>query len=189
MVPPRARVVDDVARTLALPDPGAAPVVETPHARAYRVGPDAPLPPAADVEFTLADGTRFVYAPSQGEAPCARVQVDPFRKGNHFERLHESPRSLAALVSLAQQRRVEMGPESERLVVFLRGHGLVFLENGDTHKWAEGYVAILPAGIPARVWAQGPDDMLAVVLQPQGSQAPRRTLAGEIAKRRTGPEG
>lgn len=183
--------MDEVAHTLQLPpEPSDAPVLETAHARAYRLAPGASLPEGTDVAFTLRDGTTFAYAPAAAAAAApALVRVDPFLKGNHFQPLHESPRALAALISVAQQRRVEMGPESERLVVFLRGHGLVFLENGDTMKWAEGFVALLPAGIPARVWAQGPDDMLAVVLQPTGSREPRRTLASEIAKKRVPPEG
>lgn len=174
-----------------LPEPSDAPVVETPHARAYRVPAGAPLPEGTDVTFALADGSQFAYVPlahatahAHAHAP-ALVPIDPFLRGNHFRPLHESARCLAALVSVAQQRRLEMGPESERLIVFLRGHGLVFTENGDTHKFAEGYVGVLPAGLPARVWAQGPDDLLAVIIQPQGSREPRRTLATEIAKRKS----
>jgi mannose-6-phosphate isomerase-like protein (cupin superfamily) len=79
---------------------------------------------------------------------------------------------------------METGPQSERVFVILRGTGLVFLENGDQLRFGPGDAAVVPAGEPARVWAQGPDDVLAVVLQPRGEAAPRRTLAGEIRRLR-----
>jgi hypothetical protein len=58
------------------------------------------------------------------------------------------------------------------------------MENGDTHRFAPGWAGVVPPGEPARVWAQGPEDVLAVVMQPAGQREEKRTLAGELAKRR-----
>ncbi|HVM45311.1 MAG TPA: hypothetical protein VM582_05195, partial [Candidatus Thermoplasmatota archaeon] len=103
---------------------------------------------------------------------------------NAFKPLHESERALAALLSIAASRRLDAGAESERAFLFLRGRGLLILENGDTHHFEPHTLAVVPPGFAARLWAQGPEDVLAVVLQPRGGPAERRTLAGEIAKRR-----
>ena len=178
----------DEARTLPLPERPSpeTPAVETTHALGYLLSPMGPLPEGCDVAFGLPGALRFAYVPkAPGAAAGQEVQVDPFLRGNQFRPLHQSARTLAALLSIAAQRRLETGPESERLLVFLRGTGLVFLENGDTHRFAPGWAGVVPAGEPARVWAQGPDDVLAVVMQPAGQREEKRTLAGELAKRRT----
>lgn len=183
--------MEDLARTQPLPEAPSleTPAVETTHARGFVVGAASPLPDGCEVVFPLPSMARFAYVPrAVGPAAQAEVAADPFLRGNQFKLLHDSPRALAAAISIAANRRVEMGPESERLLVFLRGQGLVFLENGDTFRFAPGDVAVLPAGEPARVWCQGPDDALAVVLQPRAERAERRTLAGEIQKRRAGPQ-
>lgn len=160
-------------------------VLETAQSRSHIAAATGALPEGTDVAFALPDGRRFAYAPSAaGAGPPREVAVDPFVRGNQFRPLHQSERSLAALLSIAAGRRLETGPESERVLVFLRGHGLVFLENGDTYRFEPGTLVCVRPGEPARVWAQGPEDALAVVLQPAGVRAEKRTLAGELAKRR-----
>lgn len=176
--------MDESARADPLPLRSDAPVLDSPHAQAFVVSPLAPAPPGAEVVFALPSGARFAYVPrAGGDAQAREVVADPAMRGHAFKPLFESPRALAAAVGVASQRRVHVGPESERVFVFLRGHGLVFLENGDTLKFEPNTLAFLPAGMPARIWAQG-EDALAIVLQPAGQQEERRTLAGEIAKRR-----
>jgi quercetin dioxygenase-like cupin family protein len=132
-----------------------------------------------EVGVPLPDGRVAGY----GRGAGALLAVEPLA-GNAFRPLHASDATLAALLSIAAGRRMETGPESERVLVFLRGAGFVFLQNGDALRFAPGDAALLPAGEPARVWAQGPEDVLAVVLQPQGGRAERRTLKGELEKRR-----
>lgn len=178
---------EDLPRTLALPAaPGRA--YEAAHSEGWLLAPAAAPPEGAEVVVALPDGARFAYVPSVEGAPArAEVAPDPFLRGNQFKPLHQSARALAALLSIAGGRRLELGPESERVLVFLRGHGLVFLENGDTHRFEAGWVAVLPAGEPARVWAQQ-EDVLAVALQPAMARQERRTLAGEIARRRAPEE-
>lgn len=172
-------------RTFPLPDAPSleSPAVETPHARGYLL-PAAGAPPrGADVVFGLPGALRFAYVPAGEPVPAPReVELDPFLRGNAFKPIHQGPRTLAALLSIAASRRLETGPESERLLVFLRGRGLLFMENGDTLPFEPGWAGVVPPGEPARVWAQGPEDVLAVVLQPAGQRAERRTLAGELAK-------
>lgn len=154
-------------------------VLETEHARLVVGDADD-----AEVLVDLPQGFVAAYAPKlAGVAARKRVVVEPL-SGNAFRLVHESDRAQAALVSIAAARRLESGPQSERVFVFLRGKGLVFFENGDTLPFASGDAVVLPAGEAVRVWAQGPDDVLAVVLQPRMAEAPRRTLAAEIAKRR-----
>jgi hypothetical protein len=163
--------------------------VETPHARGFLVPPLGPLPEGCDLVFGLPAALRFAYVPrTPAAAPAHEAEVDPFLRGNHFRPLLQSPRTLAALLSIAAGRTLQTGPESERLLVFLRGTGLLFMENGDTHRFAPGWAGVVPPGEPARVWAQGPEDVLAVVMQPAGQREERRTLAGELAKRRAAQE-
>ena len=183
--------MDETARTFELPGRPSleTPAVETAHARGYLLSPAGPLPEGCDLAFGLPGALRFAYVPrAPGDAARAEIEVNPFLRGNQFRPLHQSGRALAALLSIAAGRRVETGPESERLFVFLRGTGLVFQENGDTHRFAPGWAGVVPAGEPARVWAQGPEDVLAVVMQPAGQREERRTLAGELAKRRAAQE-
>ena len=164
----------------------SAPLVETPYARAFLLEPGAPAPEGTDALVTLADARRFAYVPipSSQASDAALLTVDPFVNGSRFMPLHQSSRALAAQISIAAARRVDTGPESERLFLFLRGSGLLFDQNGDTMRIAPEHVAVAPAGEPARLWAQGPEDMLAIVFQPNAERAPRRTLSSEIAKRR-----
>lgn len=175
--------MDELPRVV--PFPGQPSLfAETAHARVHLVGPSAALPPDTDAVVELADGGRIAYAPREPGGPAALLKVDPFARGNSFQPLHESPRALAALLSIAAARRLDTGAESERVFVFLRGRGLLSLENGDVHRFEPHTLGIVPAGFTARVWAQGPEDVLAVVLQPRGSVGEKRTLASEIAKRR-----
>ena len=179
------RGVDTVARADALPLASDAPVLDSPHAQAFVASPTAPVPAGAEVVFLLPSSARFAYVPrAGGDAQAHEVVADPFLGGNAFKPLFESRRALAAAISVASMRRVNVGPESERVFVFLRGSGLIFLENGDTFKFEPNTLAFLPAGEPARVWAQSAEDVLAIVLQPAGQREERRTLAGEVAKRR-----
>ena len=183
-----ARAVDELARTLPLPERPSVdtPCVETTHARGYLLPPAGPLPEGCDLVFGLPGALRFAYVPrtpAQG-VPAREVEVDPFLRGNQFRPIHQSSRALAALLSIAAGRRLETGPESERLLVFLRGTGLIFLENGDTFRFEPSHAGVVPPGEPAKVWAQGPEDVLAVVMQPAGQREERRTLASELAKRR-----
>ena len=136
-----------------------------------------------EVGVPLADGRVAGY----GAGPGHVLRVEPL-SGNAFQPVHASATTLAAVLSIAAGRRMETGPESERVLVFLRGAGLVFLQNGDEMRFQPGDAALLPAGEPARVWAQGPEDVLAVVVQPVGAPAERRTLKGELEKRRRAPE-
>lgn len=133
-----------------------------------------------EVGVPLPDGRVAGYGAGGGAGRV--LAVEPLA-GNAFRPLHDSSTVLAALLSIAAGRRLETGPESERVLVFLRGRGLVFLQNGDTLPYAAGDAALLPAGEPARVWAQGPEDALAVVLQPKGEPAPRRTLKAALRER------
>lgn len=126
--------------------PATEPIVASPHARAYVLPPAAPLPDGADAAFDLADGSRFVYAPEAPGTFTATLAVDPFVRGNSFKPLHDSPRALSALLSVAAGRRVDTGPESERLFLILRGVGLLFEENGDTHRIEPNSVALVPPG-------------------------------------------
>lgn len=161
-------------------------VLQTPHSRCVLLDVGEPAPPGFDLVVVLADGRRLAYEPAlAGPDSGAELVPDPLLRGNAFLPVHESDRSLAAFLSIAASRRVATGPESERIVVIFRGVGMVFLENEDLLKFEPGTVLALPPGDPARVWSQGPDDVLAAVLQPKGVTAPRRTLASEIAKRRS----
>lgn len=185
--------MDDIPRVIEFPArPSAEPVAESAHTRAYILAPGAPLPDGADAFVTLPDGARFVYvprAPLAGASGMARaLDVDPGARGNRFMPIHESERALAALLSIAASRRLDTGPESERLFLFLRGSGLLFTQDEQSHRFAPNTLALVPPGEPARIWAQGPEDVLAVVFQPRGQQAERRTLASELAKRRAQPQ-
>lgn len=189
--PSCAPVDDETAFAVQLPDarPGDA-VARTPHSQAMLLDVEGAPPEGADAVVVLADGRRLAYLPAlPGPDAGSRIVPDPLMRGNAFVPVHESPRSLGALISVAASRRVGMGPESERVLVFLRGEGMVFLENEDILKFAPGTLVVLPPGEPARVWSQGPEDALLAVLQPQGQQAERRTLAGEVARRRAQTEG
>lgn len=160
-------------------------VLATQHSRCLLLEPGAPAPEGFDVLVVLHDGRRLAYAPSMaGPDSGAELVPDPLLRGNAFLPVHESERCLAAFISIAAGRRVETGPESERILVVFRGVGMAFLENEDLLKFEPGTVVALPPGVPARVWSQGPDDVLAAVFQPKGVKAARRTLASEIAKRR-----
>src|SRR5207249_5635337 len=133
------------------------------------MGPrDAP-PEGAEVLLRLSSLDVAAYVPRGGGtgAPAAEIAPDPLLRGNAFRVAHESPRTLAALVSVAAGRRMESGPESDRLFLVLRGSGLVFLQNGETLRFAPLDAIFVPAGEPARLWAQGPEDLLAVALQPR----------------------
>lgn len=166
-------------------------VTQTPRSSCVVLSFGAAPPPGADLVVALDDGRRLAFVPLvEGPGAGGEVVPDPLLRGNAFLPVHESGRALAAMLSVAASRRVETGPESERVFVFLRGRGLVFLENGDTFGFEPGTLVVVPPGEPARVWSQGPDDALVVVLQPRGAEPERRrTLAGEIAKRRAGNAG
>ena len=182
--------MQDDPRLVALPPrPDAlVPFVETTHSRAFLLAPGTQVPDGADAVLHLPDGARFVYVPrAPSAAPPATLAVDPMMRGNAFRPLHQSERALAAQLSIAAARRVDTGPESERLFLFLRGPGLISLENEEVLRFGPMTLAVVPAGEPARLWAQGPEDVLAVVFQPRGLPEVRRTLAGEIAKRRPRP--
>lgn len=159
--------------------------METPHSRVYLLPPGGAPPPDTDAVLDLPDGGRVAYAPREPGGPATQLALDPFVRGNAFKPLHQSERALSALLSLAASRRLDTGPESERIFLFLRGPGLLSLANEDVQRFGPNTLAIVPAGEPARLWAQGPEDMLAVVFQPRSAPAERRTLASEIAKRRT----
>lgn len=175
--------MDELALTKPLPpSPSTEPVLETPAGRLVLVAARGPLPEGTDVALLLPDATRIAYVPRAPGGEAKGVQADPFLRGNQFKPLHASPRALAAQLSIAPSRRVETGPESERVFVFLRGSGLVFLNNGDVFRFEAHHVGFIPAGEPALVWSQGPEDALVIVFQPAGQQAERRTLAGELAK-------
>lgn len=181
--------MDELARTLPLPEsprPDEPPLLRTARSACHVLPPGAALPEGCELSVPLPDGSRFAYVPLpvQPDAAPHEVAPDPFLRGNQFRPLLDAGRTQAALVSIAVSRRMEMGPESERVVVFLRGQGLVFLENGDTHRFEPRWVGLVPPGEPARVWSQGPEDVLAVVVQPRGQREERRTLAGEVARRR-----
>jgi quercetin dioxygenase-like cupin family protein len=174
----------DAARVETLGDPPA--VVAGAHARLHVLAPGATLPAGAACAFALADGRQVAFEPRPPAAPATapeRLAIDETLRANAFRPLHESRSALAALVSVAAGRRLESGPESERALVALRGRGLVFLDNGDALRFQAGDVVLLPAGEPARLWAQGPEDVLAVALQPPAPAAERRTLASELRRR------
>lgn len=177
------RLVELPARPDAL-----VPFVETARSRVYLLPAGGAPPPDTDAVVDLPDGRRVAYAPREPGGPATPLALDPFVRGNAFKPLHQSERALSALLSLAASRRLDTGPESERIFLFLRGPGLLSLANEDAHRFGPGMLAVVPAGEPARLWAQGPEDVLAVVFQPRGEPAERRTLAGEIAKRRAGQE-
>ncbi|MEA3199110.1 MAG: hypothetical protein QOE90_538, partial [Thermoplasmata archaeon] len=166
----------------ARPLPGPGSSFETPAATCYHLAPGAAAPPGTEVVVPLPDATRLAYAP-RGAGPGLAVEVplDPRLRGNAFVPIHQSTATLAAALSVAAARRLDTGPESERVLVVLRGLGLVFAQNGDTFRVEPGSFAFAPAGEPLRVWAQGPEDLLAVVLQPVGAAVARRSLAGELA--------
>lgn len=175
--------MEELPRVAPFPaGPGA--IDQTPHARVLLLAPSDPPPADTDALIPLADGSRIAYVPRAPGGPATELKVDPFLRGNAFEKIHESPRALAALLSIAAARRMDAGADSERVFVFLRGAGLLSLENGDVHRFEPNTLAIVPAGFAARLWAQGPEDVLAVVLQPRGVAAQKRTLASEIAKQR-----
>ena len=178
--------MDDLARLVELPTrPDAlVPFIETSTTRVFLLALGTPAPPGTDALVEMPDGARVAYAPRAPGGPPAALAIDPMLRGNQFRPLHESPRALAALLSLAASRRLDTGPESERVFLFLRGPGLLSLENGDALRFGPGSVGVVPAGEPARLWAQGPEDVLAVAFQPRAPPRPRRTLSGEIAKRR-----
>lgn len=183
--PPRSPRVDDLAGVAPLPPrPTDAPVLDTGLSRVYALPPGAPAPPGADATLALPDATRVAYVLA-GEGAPTELLVDPFVRGNAFQPLHASARAQSALVSLAAGRRLDMGPESERVLVFLRGRGLLSLDNGDVHRFEPHHVGFVRAGEAARLWAQGPEDVLAVVFQPRGGRQEKRTLASEIARRRS----
>jgi hypothetical protein len=185
MVSPRD--VQDAPRLVELPTrPDAiVPFLETAHSRAYLLAPGVAVPDGTDAVLHLPDGARLAYAPrAPGGAEPTTLAVDPMMRGNSFKPLYQSDRALAAQLSIAASRRVDTGPESERVFLFLRGPGLLSLANEDVHRFGPMSLAIVPAGEPARLWAQGPEDALVVVFQPRGAAEPRRTLRGEIAKRR-----
>lgn len=165
--------MDEAARVETLPLAGPA--------LGGRVTVGAAPPETFEVALALPDGRIVAYV-ARGAAGLT-LAPEPLA-GNAFRPVHESDATQVALLSIAAARRLETGPESERVLVFLRGRGLVFLQNGDALPYAAGDVALLPAGEPARVWAQGPEDALALVVQPKGERAERRTLAGELARLR-----
>jgi hypothetical protein len=179
--------MDVVARVEPLPVPGGSLAMA--HGLLHVLAEGAALPPSCDAAFVLPGKALVAFEPLPS-APGARAMlaVDAQLRENAFRPLHASARSHAALLSLAVARRMESGPESERALVFLRGSGLVFLENGDALRFAPLSAALLPAGEPAAVWAQGPEDALAVVFQPVMPAAAKRTLAGELAARRLAHE-
>lgn len=179
--------MEELPRVVPLPEKGApAPFAESSQMRAYVLAPGAAAPPEADALVELGDGTRFAYAPRAPGGEPALLAPDPFLRGNAFKPLHESERALAALLSIAAARRLDTGAESERAFLFLRGQGLLSLENGDVMRFEPRTLGIVPAGYAARLWSQGPEDVLAVVLQPRGPPEEKRTLASEIARRRSG---
>lgn len=170
------------ARPLARPDT-VVPAFETPAAACYHLPPGAAAPSGCEVVVPLPDATRLAYLPRAAQASVAvEVPIDPLLRGNAFRPLHQSAATLVAALSVAAARRVDVGPESERIFLVLRGIGLLFLDNGDTFRLEPGTWAFVPAGEGARLWAQGPEDLLAVALQPAGQKVERRTLAGELAK-------
>lgn len=177
-------------RTVATVSLRVGAKLTTPHAVLQVLSLDAQLPRECEVTLTLADGSRAAYSPvSPGDGAARELDLDLLQRGNAFHALHESPRALAAQLSIAAGRRMESGPESERMFLFLRGNGLVFLENGDTQRFEPQNATLAPAGEAIRIWAQGPEDVLAVVLQPRMPPAAKRTLASEVAARRQRSEG
>jgi mannose-6-phosphate isomerase-like protein (cupin superfamily) len=170
-------------RPLAAPDT-ARPALETPAAICHHLPAGGAAPDGCELVVPLPDATRFAYACRAATSETREVAIDPFLRGNAFRPLHESATTLAAMLSVAAGRRLDTGPESERVLLVLRGQGLLFLQNGDTLRAGTLDLVFAPAGEPLRVWSQGPDDLLALVVQPQGAPAERRTLAGELAKRR-----
>lgn len=176
--------METLATARALPGPSPQPAFETPAAVCYHLPAGGALPDGAEIVVQLPDATRFAYAARAAPGPGVEVAVDPLLRGNAFKPVHASATTLAAVLSLAASRRMDMGPESERVLLVLRGRGLVSLDNGDAHRVEPMTWAFVPAGEPARLWSQGPDDVLALVVQPQGQREEKRTLAGEIAKRR-----
>ena len=171
------------ARPFAAPD-AAAPAFETPAARVFLLPPGGALPEGTEAVVLLPDATRVAYVSRAAPGAAVEIAPDPFLRGNKFQPVHASATTLGAMLSIAAGRRLDTGPESERVLLILRGVGLVFLDNGDTMRIEPGSWAFVPGGEPARVWSQGPDDMLAVVIQPRGPPVEKRTLAGELAKRR-----
>jgi len=171
------------ARPLPPPD-ATAPAFGTPAALCYHLPAGGAAPQGCEIVMPLPDATRFAYASRAAPGDGREVVVDPLLRGNAFRPLHESATTLAAALSIAGGRRLDTGPESERVILVLRGHGLLFAQNGDALRVEPGHWGFAPAGEPLRVWAQGPEDVLALVVQPKGAPAERRTLASELAKRR-----
>lgn len=169
-------------------DPATVPLPDEGVALAGQRGDLEVVPRRFDVAFPLPDGRLVGYAPREGDVASRIVPIDASLHGNAFLPVHESPHALAAVLSIAAGRRMETGPESERMLVFLRGTGLVFLQNGETMRYAAGFATLVPAGEPARVWAQGPEDALAIVVQPTGPRAEKRSLLSELEKRKPRPE-
>ena len=177
--------MDELPRVVPFPtQPADEPFAQSAHARVHLVGPSGALPADTDAVVELPDGSRIAYVPRVPGGPASVLKVDPFVRGNAFKPLHESPRALAAQLSIAAARRLDTGAESERVFVFLRGVGLLSLANGDVHRFEPNTLGIVPAGFAARLWSQGPEDVLAVALQPRVAPAEKRTLASEIAKRK-----
>lgn len=180
----------DLPRVIVFPPrPTDEPLAESAHMRAHLLAPGAPAPDDTDALIVLPDASRFAYVPRAPGGPAATLAPDPLARGNSFKPLHESERALVAQLSIAASRRLDTGPESERVFLFLRGRGLLSLENGDALRFEPNQLGIVPAGYSARLWAQGPEDVLAVVFQPRAPPSEKRTLAGEIAKRRAPTSG
>jgi hypothetical protein len=175
------------ARPFGVPD-ASQPAFETPASRVLLLPPGGPLPEGCEAFVPLPDATRVAYVSRAAPGSAVEIAPDPFLRGNKFVPVHASATTLGALLSIAAGRRLDTGPDSERVLLILRGKGLVFLDNGDTMPVEAGWWAFVPGGEGARVWSQGPDDMLAVALQPRGPPVERRTLAGELAKRRAAQE-
>ncbi len=174
---------EDVARAVDMVAGDAS--VATSHGTVVRLTTAEAAPAGAEIIIPFPGGG-LAYVPME-PAPTDPVTVSPDVKlaGNAFLPVHESARCRAAVINLSATRSVTMGPESARIVIPVRGSGLVFLDNGDNLNVKPGVITILPAGESARAWSRGPDDLLMVVLQP-GDDAPaeRRTLASEIARRK-----
>ncbi len=163
-------------------------VYESQRSRGLLVPVGDKAPEGTDVLVALPDGRRLAYLPTPPSPDMPTdVVADPLIRGNAFVPVHESAHSLAAVLSVAAGRRVNTGPESERVLVVLRGTGLVFLEKEDTIPFETGDVVVIPGGESARLWSRGPEDLLTIALQPKGEPEKRRTLASEIAKRKEQP--
>ncbi len=179
---------EDVARAVPFEeaDPTTGTLLTTPHGLVRILPEGGEVPSGTDVIISVPEtGVQVTFQPTKGAGGAATRLAGTYAfEGNAFEPIHESPTRLAAVVNLEASRSLTMGPESERILVALRGSGLAFLENGDAIHVKPGMVTVVPAGDPARAWARGPEDLLFIVVQPAGeAPAERRTLAGEIRKR------